>query len=172
MIRAGKERIQSGFMLVELLVVIAIIAILATIVMVGYSAVQNRTYDATVQADLASNAKILTDYIAKNSTYPTDAQLATVTNKLGFVKANYNVSVNAVLYCRSADGSKMSLIGVSKTGAVYYVTDTYRLPRTFGVSLTQVQSTDCTNSGVTDPSNGTSGGWIHTSAGGWDTWVK
>lgn len=163
---------MAGLTLVELLVVMSVIAVLAGIVLVGYNAVQARTFDTAVQADLASNAKTLTEYYSQYGLFPTEAQMASLTTKLGFTTSNYETATNAVLYCRSTDGSKMSLIGESKTGKAYYVTNAYRTPRPLSVSFPQGMATDCTNTGVTDPSNGTSGNRIHTSATGWDSWVK
>ena len=163
---------MAGLTLVELLVVMSVIAVLAGIVLVGYNAVQGRTFDTAVQADLAGNAKTLTEYYSNNGVFPTEVQLAGLTAKLGFTTTSYETASNAVLYCRSADGSKMSLIGASKTGKVYYVTNTYRTPQVLSVSFPQGMAADCTNSGITDPSNGTSGNWIHVSASGWDSWVK
>lgn len=49
----------SGFTIVELLIVIVVIGILAAIVIVAYSGVQNRAYDTSVQSDMRNIAKQL-----------------------------------------------------------------------------------------------------------------
>lgn len=168
----AKKAGNVGMTVVEMLVVITVIAILAALVFVSYRTVQDRTYNSTVQSDLASNIKTLTVYYSKYGIFPTEAQLASMTPKLGFATSNYSTALNAVLYCRSVDGTIASMIGASKTGKVYYVTNSARTPVELTVAYSQTMATSCTNTGVNDPSNGTSGGWIHTTATGWDTWVK
>lgn len=156
--------------MIEVLVTISVIAVLAAIVLVGYSGIQNRTFDAAVQNDLASNIKTLTQYYSDNSDFPTGAELATLSTKLGFSTSNYETSNNAVLYCYSTDGQKASLIGKSKTGTTYYVTNTQRVPQVFGFSFPLGGATSCPNSGL--PA-GSSWLWIHDTAGtGWASWVK
>lgn len=160
-----------GFTVVELLVVIAIIATLATITLIAYNGMQARTYDASVQTDLADNSKVLTNYYADNGSFPTEAQLASISPKLKFVKANYGTSVNAVLYCRTADGSKMALIVESKSGKAFYVSDTAHVAKDFTASFPNGVSTDCPGAGISsaDP---TTSNWLHTTAAGWDAWVQ
>jgi prepilin-type N-terminal cleavage/methylation domain-containing protein len=58
----------SGFTIVELLIVIVVIGILAAIVIVAYSGVQQRAREAAVRADLANSAKkMAADNVLKGS---------------------------------------------------------------------------------------------------------
>lgn len=63
--------IHKGFTLIELMVVIAIIGILATIIMVSFSAVQQRARDGQRKADLRQIQSALELYKADNGVYPT-----------------------------------------------------------------------------------------------------
>lgn len=162
---------SAGFTLVEILVVLVIIAILAGITLASYTTAQNRGYDAAVSSDLAEDAKILTTYYSDNGQFPTEPQLAAITPKLKFLKQNYNTTGNAVLYCRTADGSKMAIIAESKSGAAWYVSDTAHVAKSYTASFPAAMVTACSAAGVTDPADGSAGNWLHTSATGWDTWV-
>lgn len=65
-----KQR-QSGFTIVELLIVIVIIGILATLVIVTFSGVQQRARDAERKTDINAIASQLEAVYAKNGAYPT-----------------------------------------------------------------------------------------------------
>jgi prepilin-type N-terminal cleavage/methylation domain-containing protein len=69
-----KQR-QSGFTIVELLIVIVIIGILATLVIVTFSGVQQRARDSERKTDINAIAGQLEAVYAKTGTYPTLAQL-------------------------------------------------------------------------------------------------
>ena len=56
------EKNTSGFTIVELLIVIVVIAILATISVVAYTGVQNRTYNSSVLHDLSSVSRKMDVY--------------------------------------------------------------------------------------------------------------
>ena len=61
---------QRGFTIVELLIVIVVIGILAAIVIVAYSGVQNRAKDTMRTSDIVSVQKALELYRVDNGTYP------------------------------------------------------------------------------------------------------
>lgn len=65
-----KNSSSSAFTIVELLIVIVIIGILAAITIVSYTGITARANTATVQADLANNAKKLSMYYAQYGEYP------------------------------------------------------------------------------------------------------
>ncbi|MEO5499105.1 MAG: prepilin-type N-terminal cleavage/methylation domain-containing protein, partial [Candidatus Saccharimonadales bacterium] len=69
-----KQR-QSGFTIVELLIVIVIIGILATLVIVTFSGVQQRARDSERKTDINAIAGQLEAAYAKNGVYPTYAQV-------------------------------------------------------------------------------------------------
>ena len=63
------KKSTGGFTLVELLIVIVVIAILASISIVAYSGVQERTRDSLRKTDLAQLAKIIQLYSIDNGDY-------------------------------------------------------------------------------------------------------
>lgn len=168
--RVGRQ-MAKGFSVIELLVVIAIIAILAAIVTVGYTNIQRKAYDSTVQADLMDNMKILNQYYADKSTYPAVSQLGSLDPKMSFLAANYAVSGNAALYCRSADGAEVSLIAKSKSGKAFLVGSDNKQVREASFTFPGGYATVCP---LSNPKLGTGsiGSWPHTSAGGWAAYVN
>lgn len=66
---------QSGFTIVELLIVIVVIGILATLVIVTFSGVQQKARDTKRQTDVKALASQLEVYYANNGSYPALAQL-------------------------------------------------------------------------------------------------
>lgn len=65
-----KKSKQSGFTIVELLIVIVVIGILATLVLVTFSGVQQKARDTKRQTDLKALASQLEVYYANNGSYP------------------------------------------------------------------------------------------------------
>lgn len=64
----GKK--QTGFTIVELAIVIVVIAILASITVVAYTEVRNKSYDTTIQGDMKNIAAALKSYRARTGIYP------------------------------------------------------------------------------------------------------
>jgi prepilin-type N-terminal cleavage/methylation domain-containing protein len=64
---------QRGFTIVELLIVIVTIAVLAAIVIVSYSGIQQRAQQGKIQADLTNAQKLLDTYYGQYGTYPVTA---------------------------------------------------------------------------------------------------
>lgn len=71
-----KQR-QSGFTIVELLIVIVIIGILATLVIVTFSGVQQRARDSERKTDINAIAGQLEAFYASKGYYPTAADMNT-----------------------------------------------------------------------------------------------
>lgn len=92
---------RQGFTLIELLVVMLIVGILAAVAVVSYDIVTQRTYQATVQADLREVVVKQEVYFELNHTYGTLAQIS------DFVPSNgVTLSVN------HADNAGFAMTGV------------------------------------------------------------
>lgn len=78
------KRKQSGFTIVELLIVIIVIGILAGLVLVTFTGVQQKARNTERQTDIKAVASHLETYNAANGLYPTFANL----NDLTWVQAN------------------------------------------------------------------------------------
>jgi len=164
----GKRIGTEGFTIVELLIVIVVIAILAAITVAAYNGIQTRASDSVVQSDLRTSAQQIASFYIDNGNYPTGTNIVNGNPRLSFAKSSYLVTNNAVLYCVSTDGSKMALIGKSKSGTVYYVTESALNARPYGFSFPNGVAVDCPNAGVT----AYSGSWIHAQGSGWVSWVN
>lgn len=73
-------RKQQGFTIVELLIVIIVIGILATLVLVTFSGIQQSARNTQRQTDIKAVASHLETYNAKNAFYPTADDLNNVTS--------------------------------------------------------------------------------------------
>jgi prepilin-type N-terminal cleavage/methylation domain-containing protein len=78
------KRKQSGFTIVELLIVIIVIGILAALVLVTFSGVQQKARNTERQTDIKSVASHLETYNAQEGFYPTAANM----NDPAFISAN------------------------------------------------------------------------------------
>lgn len=66
---------QSGFTIVELLIVIVVIGILATLVIVTFSGIQQKARDSQRQTDINAVDSHLEAYYAEHGVYPSIGQL-------------------------------------------------------------------------------------------------
>ncbi len=66
---------QSGFTIVELLIVIVIIGILATLVIVTFSGVQQKARDSERKTDINAVANVLEAFYANKGYYPDTAEI-------------------------------------------------------------------------------------------------
>jgi len=120
---------QAGFTIVELLIVIVVIAILAAISIVAYNGIQNRSYDTTVLQDLAAIKKKIELYkIDNGDAYPSGGGAASL-NAIGGIKvsrgayATSPVTENNVWYCRNTGQQTFAVVALSKTGNIFYITE-------------------------------------------------
>ena len=128
---SGKQKLHTmrGFTIVELLIVIVVIAILAAITIVAYNGIQTRAQDSAVNSDLASIKKKIELYkIDNNDLYPggSDASSILSTLDIKVTKSAYattSTTENNVWYCRNATRSLFAVIALSKSGKIFYVTE-------------------------------------------------
>jgi prepilin-type N-terminal cleavage/methylation domain-containing protein len=80
---SSKKR-QSGFTIVELLIVIVVIGILATLVIVTFTGIQQKARDSQRQTDINAVNSQLEAFYAQNGHYPSLADL----NSASFVSAS------------------------------------------------------------------------------------
>jgi prepilin-type N-terminal cleavage/methylation domain-containing protein len=66
---------SKGFTIVELLIVIVVIGILATLVIVTFTGIQQKARDSKRKTDIAAVQAALESYYSSNNTYPTMADL-------------------------------------------------------------------------------------------------
>ena len=66
---------SKGFTIVELLIVIVVIGILATLVIVTFTGIQQKARDSKRKTDIGAVQAALESYYSSNNTYPTLADL-------------------------------------------------------------------------------------------------
>jgi prepilin-type N-terminal cleavage/methylation domain-containing protein len=164
-----------GFTIVELVIVIAVIGILATIVIVAYSGVQNNANDKAVQSDLRNNADAIENFRLGSATnsYP----MATQTDLQGILKFAKNAYISgqasgSVSYCRDSSNYVITGRSQSKTG--------FRFSSLKGLEQISVYNGNlagqCTDGGVNTSDSGYGSIWLLKGTGnpagaGWETWV-
>lgn len=70
-----KQTKQSGFTIIELLIVIVVIGILATLVIVSFTGIQQRARNTKRQTDINAIASHVEAYYANEGKYPTRANM-------------------------------------------------------------------------------------------------
>lgn len=126
---------QTGFTIVELLIVVVVIAILATITIVSYNGIQNRVHDSAVASDLkALGTKIEAWKIDNNNQYPSGGSSSgTHLPELSFkasksAYATGSATQNNIWYCRNSGRDAYAVVALSKSGAIYYISQTNASP--------------------------------------------
>lgn len=94
--------IKKAFTIIELLVVIVVIAILVSIVVVGYSNLSNRASISGDQSNLNQAAKQLEAFRQTNPTYPSTLVAAGVKDPINY---DYFTTTNNTQFCISTKGT-------------------------------------------------------------------
>jgi prepilin-type N-terminal cleavage/methylation domain-containing protein len=101
---------QKGFTIVELLIVIVVIGILATLVIVTFSGIQQRARDTQRQTDINAIQGHMEAYYAQNGNYPTLAMVTDATWRAANMQGLDPEALNA------PDGTAISATAVGTSG--------------------------------------------------------
>ena len=93
--RSLKSYKQQGFTIVELLIVIVVIGILATLVIITFSGIQQRARDTARKTDINGIQGHLEAYYASTGTYPTLAMLQDGAFRTKYMKGFDSEALNA-----------------------------------------------------------------------------
>jgi prepilin-type N-terminal cleavage/methylation domain-containing protein len=170
-----------GFTIVEILVVVSIIAVLASIVIVAYFGITNRSHDTAVQKDLAATAKAIELYKvdSSNNRYPTSStHLSTMRSdgkyQIKASRGSYMDSVNNFVYCinngsgSTNAGTSYALAARSKSGKAFYTSGSSGAVTEMSGSWSSTSATLC---GSIDSDLAT-GAWGYAySSSTWSSWV-
>ena len=131
---------SKGFTIVELLIVIVVIGILATLVIVTFTGIQQKARDSKRKTDIGAVQAALESYYSSNNTYPTSADLNSAawrsTNMKGF-------DSNAL---QDPKGSAATVVADSTTPtATQYA---YNVTPTGCSDATTNNTNPCTNFGI------------------------
>ncbi len=169
----GMRSNKTGFTIVELLIVIVIIGILAALVIVAYTGIQNRANDTSVQADLSNIGKKIELYNAQEGAYPTGGQASSGALDLKVAKSAYRDTYN-MLFCviSGTSSQRFAIIATSQSGKSFIYSSQGGL-KTFTGSITGYVDT-CTGAGVNGAESGFWGTWGYNGngSGAWLSWIK
>lgn len=166
----SRNKATVGFTIVELLIVIVVIGILAAIVIVAYTGVQNKANDASVQSDLRNIGGQISQFQSLNDHLPSPVgELATMGLKVSknAYGAHYTPAPgneNNLIYCYSsltAPSASFILVAASKSGTVY----TYQGGVKVGVGPLVTFTTTCANNGLSS-----TGSWFYA-GGAWQPYI-
>jgi type IV pilus assembly protein PilA len=118
---------SKGFSIVELLIVITVIVILAAITLVTYNSLQNNGYDAAVQSDLDNASGLMESWRVSSSAahqFPRNKTPDLESLNFTATKNSYDTTttVNYVYCINTTDYKSYALVGLSKSGSVYLMT--------------------------------------------------
>jgi general secretion pathway protein G len=109
---------KSGFTIVELLIVIVVIGILAAIVIVAYTGIQNKAYDASVQSDLATIVKKIQVEMPSSGIYA----IPSTSTGIKINKSAYYTASNNLYFCKNDATGQFALAARSRSGKTYKYT--------------------------------------------------
>lgn len=154
-----KQR-QSGFTIVELLIVIVIIGILATLVIVTFSGVQQKARDTERKTDINAVQKQIEAFYANKGYYPTVTDL----NDATFRSSNdIKLDTKALADPSSATTTSLSngVAGGSNSAKVYW----------YKAYSDSAKTTDCGTTAGTQCQGYSIGANLENTAGG-DTYIQ
>lgn len=145
---------SSGFTVVEIIVVVLIIGILATILILTYSGIQQRQHNSTRIADIKLIQSNLETEYAQSGVYPTLAEI----NSTTWRKANFkNLDINSMIDPSNKSSSPTFTATPTKN---YY---SYQVTASNGVSPCDNKTVACGKYVLTATLEGGSGTFIEKS---------
>ncbi len=106
----NKTKSLQGFTIIELLIAAVIIAILAIVVFISYSGIQERAAIATLKADLSSAAKVLAADFNFNDSYPSSPEDANGGQGLSQSDGvTFDYTSDGSTYCLTATSSRANI---------------------------------------------------------------
>ncbi len=107
---------SKGFTIVELLIVIVVIGILATLVLVTFTGIQQKARDSKRKTDLGAIQASLESYYSSNNTYPTYDDL----NSSTWVSSNMKgFDFNALRDPKQASNASTPMLNAAPGSGVY-----------------------------------------------------
>jgi prepilin-type N-terminal cleavage/methylation domain-containing protein len=174
-----KKEKQTGFTIVELLIVITVIAILAALIAIIYTGVQNNANDVAIKTDLRNIAGKLEEFRTSsgNSQYPTATQ-AELQGLIKVSKSSYlsGISAGTMSYCRS--DTNFTVFGRSTSMNSFVYSSKLGLQSVLWTgSLNDPTNGQCTRGGVSPTDPGFSSIWLLKGTGnpegaGWQPWIN
>lgn len=165
-----------GFTIVELLIVIVVIGILAAITIVSFNGIQNRAIDTAIMADLKNFKTKVEISKATLGDYPAGLSAANM-SVIGFKasKSAYATSpttANNFWYCRNSTLDKWSLTVLSKSGGIFFVTESASPTKYTGTKTWSSTSQNCDQI-VSSDQGWQIAGYIasDTATGPWQAWA-
>jgi prepilin-type N-terminal cleavage/methylation domain-containing protein len=135
---------SKGFTIVELLIVIVVIGILATLVIVTFTGIQQKARDSKRKTDLGAIQASLESYYSSNNTYPTLTDFNDTTASTGWITTNMKGFDTNSLYDPKLPTASANPL-VATTTANHYV---YAVTPS-GCSDAAAAANPCTNYSIT-----------------------
>lgn len=166
---------NQGYTIIELLVIIVVITVLASIVWVSYSAVQNNTKDSAVQSDLRNIADKVEDFRLGSLTnvYPaaTQAELEALVKvtKDAYIQNN---DAGGMSYCRN--DTDFTILGRSASRNAFIFSSKTGLKE---VTFTGNLAAQCALGGISSSDSGYGAIWLlkgnlNAQGYGWQSWIN
>lgn len=113
---------RSGFTIVELLIVIVIVSLLATITIVSYSTVQNRSNNAAVDAAENLLSRKIQNYATAKGLYPTTSNRVIATDLATYPDSSMNGANITIGTPTAANGKTTFKVELCGAGAGVKIT--------------------------------------------------
>jgi type II secretory pathway pseudopilin PulG len=153
-----------------LLIVIVIIGILAALVIVVYTGIQNLAYDTTVKQDLRNIGQKIQLYNSDNGIFPPYSSFTSGSLNLKATKSAYTTAPSANM-ALCASSVNYAVVAKSKSGNKFSYSSIDGL-KTFTGAMAGIATT-CAESGIISSDPGYFGDWGYNSGGSgtWYSWI-